>query len=181
MDSLTSDGSRKLLADFFASDIDREGLQRAYEMPSQKPALTTDLLCFTINNEAYGLEVSQIQEILKVPKVAAVPRASSSLVGVFSLRGTMVPIVDLRVLLGVEQRSKDRHSRILVLRDLEPLGLLVDEVTHVRRLNPEHVEPLPKNMRGDKMSVLQGVARQGESFVMIIDLSTLLPKLESLV
>ncbi|OGQ91021.1 MAG: hypothetical protein A2289_00790 [Deltaproteobacteria bacterium RIFOXYA12_FULL_58_15] len=134
-----------------------------------------ELLAFWAGDEEYGVEIVQIQEIIKVPVITPVPRAPACVLGIISLRGTIVPVADLRAILGMSPLPAARASRILVLRgDGEPVGLLVDQVSSVVRLEREAVQPVPRTMQRQAGDLLQGVGRDEDRMLIILDLPTVL-------
>ena len=86
---------------------------------TQNVAIATsvaELLAFWVGEEEYGVDIVQIQEIIKLPPLTVVPRAPTCVLGIISLRGTVVPVADLRAILGMKRVDANRDSRILVLR-----------------------------------------------------------------
>jgi purine-binding chemotaxis protein CheW len=146
------------------------------------PATTVsiaELLAFWVGEEEYGVDIVEIQEIIKVPAITVVPRAPACVLGIISLRGTVVPIADLRVLLGMERGGITRSSRILVLRgDGDPAGLLVDRVSSVVRFDREAIQPVPRTMQREASDLLQGVGRDGERMLIVLDLPAVISAME---
>jgi purine-binding chemotaxis protein CheW len=100
-------------------------------------------------------------------------------VGIISLRGTIVPVLDLRQVLRLEQRPASRQSRILVLRaDGDPVGLLVDRVTSVVRLEDDAIEPTPRAMQRGESELLRGVGRLAGRLIIILDTNAVLGVME---
>jgi purine-binding chemotaxis protein CheW len=138
-----------------------------------------ELLAFWVGEEEYGVDIVEIQEIIKVPAITVVPRAPACVLGIISLRGTVVPIADLRVLLGMERGGITRSSRILVLRgDGDPVGLLVDRVSSVVRFDREAIQPVPRTMQREASDLLQGVGRDGERMLIVLDLPAVISAME---
>src|SRR5262249_49102684 len=128
-----------------------------------------ELLTFSVGVEEYALAITAIQEIIKVPEITELPRAPHGVLGIISLRGTIVPIVDARVLLHLEREAPSRSSRILVLRaDGDPMGVLVDRVKNVVRIDAESVEPTPRAMQGTSSEFLRGVGRVAERLLIVL-------------
>jgi purine-binding chemotaxis protein CheW len=153
-----------------AHDADLDGMSRTLALRN-----TAELLAFWVANEEYAVEIAHIQEIIKLPNITMVPRVGRSVVGITSLRGTIVPILDLRIVLGLEATSPGRQSRILVLRsETDPLGVLVDKVTSVVRLERDSIEPKPRGMRHEAAEYLDGVGRVGNRMLIVLDVQALL-------
>jgi purine-binding chemotaxis protein CheW len=157
-----------------AHDNDLDGMSRTLAMRN-----TAELLAFWVASEEYAVEIAHIQEIIKLPNITMVPRVGPNVVGITSLRGTIVPILDLRVVLGLEATLPGRQSRILVLRsETDPLGVLVDKVTSVVRLERDSIEPKPRGMRHEAAEYLDGVGRVGNRMLIVLDVQTLLETMD---
>lgn len=172
------------LAPFFANDRERAGTE-TYIGDTQRLSLTSsatiELLAFWVATEEYAVEITHIQEIIKVPVVTHVPRVKPIVLGLISLRGTIVPIVDLRRLLRLETDASLRLQRILVLRvDNQPLGLVVDRVTSVVRLERDSIEPKPRGMRRETSDYVEGVGRVQERMLIVLNVPALLSSMDSL-
>jgi purine-binding chemotaxis protein CheW len=138
-----------------------------------------ELLAFWVGDEEHGVDIVQIQEIIKVPTITVVPRALACVLGIISLRGTVVPVADLRAILGMESTAVTRATRILVLRgDGEPVGLLVDRVSSVVRFDREAIEPVPRTMQREASDLLQGVGRDGDRMLIILELPAVIAAME---
>lgn len=169
---------------FFVTDTERTVVPQAGDrlpVPSVLPSRSTvELLAFWVGNEEYALEIAHIQEIIKRPQITGVPRVNPVVLGIISLRGTIVPIVDLRRTLRLGPEAPTRFSRILVLRsESDPLGLLVDRVTSVVRLDRDSIEPTPPGMRHDT-DLLEGLGRVGARLLIVMDVLALLSSMEKM-
>ncbi|HET6346546.1 MAG TPA: chemotaxis protein CheW [Myxococcota bacterium] len=176
----TAANDQDALSGFFMSageqahDSDLDGLSRTLALRN-----TVELLAFWVATEEYAVEIAHIQEIIKLPNITMVPRVGPSVVGITSLRGTIVPILDLRVVLGLEATPPSRQSRILVLRsETDPLGVLVDKVTSVVRLERDSIEPKPRGMRQEAAEFLDGVGRVGNRMLIVLDVQSLLDSVD---
>ncbi len=129
----------------------REALLRALEKdrggadPGTAPARVeggrTEVLGVEVGGEQYGFEIGTVAEILLPRPVTPVPRTPQWVLGIASVRGTVLPVVDLASRLGLAPRPPARHNRIVVLRDGEErMGFRVDRVRGVVRLHREGVE-----------------------------------------
>lgn len=173
------------LDDFFVGDTERHAVSESYleelhATPKREGDLV-ELLAFWVGNEEYALDISAIQEIIKVPSITAVPRMKTAVLGIISLRGTIVPVVDLRTLLSVVDARVDSTSRILVLRghgDGEPLGVVVDRVSSVQRFGRDEIEPVPRTMQRDTSEFLKGVARIEDQLLIELDFQALFAFME---
>jgi purine-binding chemotaxis protein CheW len=102
------------------------------------------LLCFGLGSEEFGVDLQLVRQIVKPPPVTWVPRAPGHVLGVVSIRGTVVTLIDLALLMGFGATAWPRAARILLLEVAgETIGLLVDRVTMVRRLPESALERNP--------------------------------------
>jgi purine-binding chemotaxis protein CheW len=138
----------------------------------------TEYLAFRLGGDSFAAPVAVIREILKLPPITHVPRASRHVLGIVSVRGLVVTLLDLRRLLQLEEAPIGPRSRILlVATDEETLGLLVDEVFEVHRLPEMDVERASAVLGSDVSDAVTGIARptDGDGRVLVLlDLRVLL-------
>ena len=149
------------------------------EMTLEKTDITETFqyLTFRLGDEEYGIEVQSIREILELQTVAItrVPRTPEFMLGVMNVRGSVVPVTDLRVQLGFSEAEQTVDTSIIVLElnlggDEVLIGVLVDGVDEVLELRPESVAPVPKVGLGIDADLLKGMGKQGERFVQLLDI-----------
>lgn len=173
------------LADFFVGVGERRAIlasELSVAGAARASASTTmlELMAFEVADEQYGIGIEEIQEIIKVPEITDVPRVPEGVLGILSLRGTIVPLLDLRRVLRLEARPMGRLTRILVLKGRgDPIGLLVDRVTSVVRIDAERIEDLPITMPPELSELLIGVGRVDQEIVIILEVSSLLRLLDN--
>lgn len=128
-----------------------------------------EYLSFRLSDELFAVSILFIKEIIKPKVFTDVPRTAPVILGVLSLRGTIVPVVDLRLLIGLDELPQTRRSRILIVNAGDELvGLLVDEVRHVIRLGEHDIEPPPPVFDRTETEHMLGVGRfDGEMFTLI--------------
>jgi purine-binding chemotaxis protein CheW len=139
-----------------------------------------EYLAFVLAGETYAVQIAHVAEILRPPPITEVPRAPASMLGVISVRGKLVTVLDLRRRFHLPEAPIDRRSRIL-LADLgkgEQLGLLVDEVQQVWRLAAEEIEAASV-LGGEQPAHIAGIGRPTGSGGAILILLELRPILES--
>jgi purine-binding chemotaxis protein CheW len=134
----------------------------------------TEYLAFGLASETYAVQIAQLAEILRPPPITEVPRAPRVVLGVVSVRGKLVTVIDLRRRLNLVEAPIDRRSRILLVDSGlgEQLGLLVDEVQQVWRLAAEEIEPAGV-LGGDQPVHILGIGRPtgvvgGEATMLIL-------------
>lgn len=129
------------------------------------------LIAFRLGREEYGVEVSEVQEIIKAKEMTRVPRSPSYIRGVINLRGNIVPVMDLRVRFGsgVSEVSGDTRIVILNYGKLQ-FGIIVDAVSEVLRLPSEAVEPPPPLSATVGESFIRGVGKVDGRLIILVDL-----------
>jgi purine-binding chemotaxis protein CheW len=131
---------------------------RATDAAKARP--TRAVLTFVVGGETYGLDILHIREIIKIIEITEVPRSPRFLLGVISVRGQIIPVIDLRQRLRLDDNPLTRAARILVAdRDGEPFGLLVDAVTGVVRFADSEIEPPPSTLTVADANFLAGIGR----------------------
>ena len=136
-----------------------------------------EFLMFVVGGELFGIELTGIKEILSPPPITPVPRSSREVLGVCSVRGLLVTVLCLRRKLRLAETSSGRRSRILLTTSPagETVGLLVDEVRQVVRLQASEIEAAASTLGSDASEHVVGVARPPGSFVVLLDLRSILP------
>ncbi len=132
------------------------------------------IVCFKIGSEEYGIDILQVQEILKLPKVTKLPKSKDYIMGVIDLRGKVLPIVDLSRRFDIESDKITENSRAIVVNiGGKRVGLGIDSVSHVIKVNANEVEPPPAVVRGISGKYIIGVAKVDDGFVVILDINQL--------
>lgn len=136
-----------------------------------------EFLMFVVGGELFGIELTGIKEILSPPPITPVPRSSREVLGVCSVRGLLVTVLCLRRKLRLAETSGGRRSRILLTTSEsgESVGLLVDEVRQVVRLQASEIEAAASTLGSDASEHVVGVARPPGNFVVLLDLRSILP------
>lgn len=142
----------------------RSALQRADELGKR-----AEYLAFMLGNEAYAILIGHIVEILKPLPITEVPRASVDTVGVMSVRGRLVTVVDLKRRFRLASTTTlDRRTRILLVETrTEQIGLLVDEILQVYRLAEADIEP-PTVLGTEQAPHVVGIGRPGNEVVLLL-------------
>ena len=137
------------------------------------------LVTFRLGAEEFGLDVFQVHEILRWEEPTPMPRAPAFVEGVLDVRGTLVPVVDLRRRFELADAAFDDDTRI-VLVDFqgERLGLVVDAVTEVLRAPETAITPPPSYFKGLAAEFVRGIVRLADRLVVLIDLDRILSSQE---
>jgi purine-binding chemotaxis protein CheW len=132
------------------------------------------LVTFNLGEE-YGVPIRQVQEIVRVGGITTVPNSPSYMEGVINLRGRVLPVLNLRKRLKLPQGNLDKASRIVVTEiGNKVIGLLVDAVSHVIRLQEAVVEAAPEEVLDVDIDYITGVAKLREKLIILLDLEKLL-------
>ncbi|MEI6206524.1 MAG: chemotaxis protein CheW [Desulfuromonadales bacterium] len=133
-----------------------------------------EYLCFRVSDEIYGINIMDIKEIIKPREVTEIPRAPDFVSGIISLRGTIIPIIDMRSRLGLSLENATGRERIIVIRhDQSFSGLVVDEVIQVVRVNKENMEPAPSVLEGIDRDFVSGIGRFDGRLMIILNLKSI--------
>jgi purine-binding chemotaxis protein CheW len=142
--------------------------------PTEQPGEEQDLemLSFLLGSEEYVVAVDRVREVLTPREITPVPHAANYLLGVCSLRGIVMPIIDLNLRLGLSASARDEKSRIIVvsLGHDDQVGLFVDRVRGVVRFTPSSVQPAPETVeQGAGAEFLKGIARKNDRLYILLD------------
>jgi len=134
-----------------------------------------EYLCFKVADEEYALSIMAIKEIIKPREVTEVPRMPGFVSGVISLRGIIIPIMDMRLRLSLPVRQATGRERILVLKTSSGLcGVLVDEVIQVVRIGSSAIEGPPAILDGVDREFVMGLGRHDNRMLILLNLESIL-------
>jgi purine-binding chemotaxis protein CheW len=133
------------------------------------------LVVFELANECYGVDIAAVESIIKMQAITVVPHAPVFVEGVTNLRGSVLPVVDLRRRFGLPAVENSRNTRIIevTIRDIK-VGMTVDAVSEVLRVQEEAIEPTPPMVMTVDSSFITGIAKVGDRLVILLDLSKVL-------
>jgi purine-binding chemotaxis protein CheW len=130
---------------------------------------------FRVGNETYGVPITALHEIVRVPEITAVPDAPEYLEGVINLRGKIVSVIDLRKRFGIKQATPSRRNRILVVEFNGRLsGLIVDSASEVLKIASSDIEPPPAVLQEGGLNCVTGLGKYKGRLIMLLDTSKLL-------
>ena len=144
---------------------------------SGKEAVDENLrwVTFRLENEKYGINVMQVQEVLRVTEIAPVPGAPNYVLGIINLRGNVVTVIDTRSRFGLMSTEMDDSTRIVIIEAEEQVvGILVDSVAEVVDLKASEIETAPNVGTEDSAKFIQGVASHDNELLILVDLNKLL-------
>jgi purine-binding chemotaxis protein CheW len=140
------------------------------------PSLGGKYLTFSLAEEYYGLAVLKVREIIKLVAITGVPQMPAHVKGVVNLRGKIIPVVDLRVKLGMNEAIRTERTCIIVVQvsvavqAAKALGLVVDSVEEVLNLAPADIEETPDFGTAVDTSYLVGMAKSKGKVVSLLDI-----------
>ncbi|MEJ1366337.1 MAG: chemotaxis protein CheW [Candidatus Sedimenticola sp. (ex Thyasira tokunagai)] len=133
------------------------------------------LVTFLLQDEIYGINVMQVQEVLRLSEIAPVPGAPSYVLGIINLRGNVVTVIDTRSRFGLNPGEISNSSRIVIIEaEKQVVGILVDSVAEVIDLHLSEVEPAPNVGNQESSKYIQGVATVNNRLLILVDLNKLL-------
>ena len=148
-----------------------------YDDEELSPAVSVnhlEYLCFRVSDEIYGINIMDIKEIIKPRDVTEIPCVPEFVSGIISLRGTIIPIIDMRSRLGLSCEKETGKERVVVIRNNQSFsGLLVDEVIQVVRISRENLEPAPSVLEGIDRDFVSGIGRSEGRLIIILNLGNI--------
>jgi purine-binding chemotaxis protein CheW len=135
---------------------------------------TTQYLTYKLGDEIFALDITKVREVLDFTTVTKVPRTPDFMRGVINLRGSVVPVVDLRLKFGMSKTEKTVNTCIIITEvtvddDTTILGALADSVQEVLDLEPDHIEPAPKIGTRLNTEFIKGMGKHNDQFIIILD------------
>jgi purine-binding chemotaxis protein CheW len=132
-------------------------------------------LTFKLGEEIFGIDVSQVREILDYINITKIPQTPEFMCGVINLRGNVVPVVDMRIKFRMGQAERTVNTCIVVVEitidnDKTILGALVDTVQEVFDLESKDIEPAPKIGTSLKTEFIKGMGKKDNKFIIILDI-----------
>jgi purine-binding chemotaxis protein CheW len=136
---------------------------------------TRQYLTFLLGEEVFALDVSHVREILEFTTVTKVPKTPDFMRGVINLRGSVVPVLDMRLKFGLTAMEKTVNTCIIVVEvscegETTVIGALVDSVQEVFELEPDQIEPPPKIGTHLKTGFVKGMGKKDDRFVIVLDI-----------
>ncbi len=138
-----------------------------------------EYLAFTLGREEYGIDILRVQEIRGYEPVTRIANAPSFIKGVVNLRGTIIPVVDMRIKLNLGEASYDQFTVVIILNIAgRVVGMVVDSVSDVTTLKPEQMRPAPEVGSAFDTDYLIGLGDLGERMLILVDIDKLMNSAE---
>ena len=131
------------------------------------------LVIFQLNKQNYAISVNETKEIIRMVEITKVPNTEHFIEGIINLRGDVTPVINLNRRLGLYETEYDQDTRIIVVeRNKERVGMIVDAVNEVGRCGEEEVESA--DITGEEIEYLRGVIKKGDDLWLLLDLKKVL-------
>ena len=161
--------------------IRKEGVEKiASTSPTPVVSTTADdgavVLGVRLGEEDYGINISKVREIMKRSTITPVPRQPAYVEGVMNVRGTIIPVVNLRKRFDLKGEPTANQHTVIVDSSEGMVGILVDSVSQVIRLPPDHIHPAPPIASGVEGEYLRGICRVGDRLLLYLDVEKILRK-----
>ena len=128
------------------------------------------VVSFNLASEHYGINILNVQEIILVSEITSIPEVPSYVEGLINLRGKVIPVIDLRRRFGLSAVDYSENTRIIVTNTSQrTIGLVVDEVHEVLRLEENQIEPLPERLTNVDASYITGVVKLEDRILILLD------------
>lgn len=134
------------------------------------------MVCFAVGKEEFAVDIMKVQEIIKMPNITRVPNAPEFLEGIINLRGVVIPVIDFKKRFGVPDVGENREAeKRIVVVDIrgKTIGLIVDKVTQVVKLDATQISEPPELLRDDDMGHISGIGQTLDRMLIILEAEAL--------
>lgn len=129
-------------------------------------------VAFTIGSEEFCIDISQVREIKEMMPITKVPHAPEGVEGIVNLRGQVIPIVNLKKVLGYYEDGDASDGKIILVETgSDVVGFIVDDVSDVVSLSGENIESVPHVINSHQSHYIKGIAKKDERLLLVLDLS----------
>lgn len=134
-----------------------------------------------IGSEQYGIDISYVDNIVRMQKITRVPKVQPYFKGIINLRGEIVPVMSIRTKMDLEPDVFTDVTRIIILKLEEHgvLGILVDEVKEVVTLGPDEIDKVAYDAKNNKSNFINGVGKHGEELISLFDTNSIIDESEN--
>jgi len=161
------------MSDKLKQVISKQSRQQNVETLDQSDDIV-QLVGFIIGNEEYAVPILTIQEIIKPFSWTRVPQVPPYVLGVFNLRGAVIPLIDLRLKFGLQPKKHSDETRFIVMKYGDDVaGFVIDRLTMAIRIKKENIGPAPDTVNAED-SVIDGVGKQADKIITILKVDKLL-------
>jgi len=162
------------MSDKLKQIINKQGDQQNKDLSQLDDVV--QLVGFMIGDEEYAVPILAIQEIIKPFSWTRVPQVPEYVLGVFNLRGAVIPLLDLRAKFGLQMKNHSDETRFIVMRHGDDVaGFVIDRLTMAIRIKKDHIGPPPDTVNGDD-TIIDGVGQQEDKIITILKVNKLLER-----
>ena len=137
---------------------------------------TLHIICFMIGNEEFAVPILNVKEIIKPIEYTRVPAVPNYVLGVFNLRGTVLPLISMRLKFGLPAIKQDADTRFLVVTQKdEMIGFMIDKLTSAVRIPESDIEAIPETFN-ENQNLLQGIGKREDRLITILNVDNLLKR-----
>ena len=145
------------------------------ELDNEEDTQEGKFLTFSMGKEEYGIEIRFVTEIIGIQKITDLPDMPAYVKGVINLRGKVIPVIDVRLRFGFEERDYDERTCIVVVNINElSVGMIVDSVREVLDIPANQIDPPPSVRKGHESRYIQGLGKVGNDVKIILEIQKLL-------
>ncbi|MCH5343623.1 MAG: chemotaxis protein CheW [Acetatifactor sp.] len=136
---------------------------------------TLQFIVISVGEEQYGIDIRYIDNIVRMQHITRVPKVSAYLKGVINLRGEVLPVMSIRLRMGLDADEITRASRIIILRSEQEgnVGVIVDEVKEVVTLPVNEIEKVSREAKDGKPVFISGIGKYNGELISLLDLSSI--------
>ena len=162
------------MSDKLKQIINKQGEQQGESLDQSDDIV--QLVGFIIGEEEYAIPILSIQEIIKPFSWTRVPQVPKYVMGVFNLRGSVIPLIDLRLKFGIAEKKHNDETRFIVMKDGDDVaGFVIDRLTMAIRIKKTDIGPAPDTINGDD-TMIDGVGKQEDRIITILKVNKLLER-----
>ncbi len=141
---------------------------------------TVQLVVFRLAGESYGLDIGSIDTIIRMQEITEIPRTPEFVEGVINLRGSIIPVIDLRKRFQLDVKEETKASRIIVVRVAEQaIGIVVDAVLETTKLPSSAIEPISQIASSVDTQYVRGIGKIDDRIIILLDINKVLSNKES--
>ena len=153
---------------------------------AQKNLMTTgeterkQYIVVRIGSEQYGIDISYIDNIVRMQKITRVPKAQECFKGIINLRGDVVPVMSIRLRMGLTEDEFTNNTRIIILKieELGNLGVIVDEVREVVALAENEIDLYTPDSKDEKSAFIKGIGKNNNQLISLLDINSIIEEKE---
>ncbi|MBO5209198.1 MAG: chemotaxis protein CheW [Lachnospiraceae bacterium] len=139
---------------------------------------TTQFIVIKLGDEQYGIDIKYIDNIVRMQHITRVPKVASYLKGVINLRGEVIPVMSIRIKMGLPVDEITKSSRIIILKMEQQgtIGVIVDEVKEVVTLDTAQIEKVSYDSKDEKANFISGIGKYEGGLISLLDLNLVVPE-----